>query len=282
MFTFEVTNVKGETLSLNPSSQYVIKEISGLIPNTASIYYSDIASGDGGLFNSSRTETRNIVLMIAPEFPVEENRLRLYNFFQLGKSVDLHFKNDARNVTISGYVESFDGSLFEMRQVIQISILCLQPFFRDAQYIVNQLSQVVDNFEFPFSTEEEGIIFSYIDKTNEVVVTNKGEVNTGVIITLKASGEVVNPIIYDATNNTTFALNITMHVGDVIVINTNRGSKSVTMTTNNITSNIINSMVRGSEFFNLAPGETVFAYDCESGEEYLTIYFNHYDLYQGV
>lgn len=282
MYILEVINSKKQTLSLMPSDRYTIREITGLLPNSASIYYSDVASGDGGLFNSSRVETRNIVLTIHPEFPVETNRLNLYNFFQLGKNVDLHFKNGTRDVKITGYVENFDGSLFEQKQLIQISILCLQPFFQDAQYIIDQLSQIFDMFEFPFSTEPEGIVFSYVDKTHEVVITNNGEISTGVIITLRASGVVINPTIYDATNNTTFALNVTMHVGDVITINTNRGQKSVIMTTNNVTSNIINSMVKGSKFFNLAPGKTVFAYDCESGEEYLTILFNHYDLYQGV
>lgn len=282
MYKLDVTNENGEVLSLNPSEKYTIQDVSGLASNKATINYSDVAGGDGGFYSSSHVDVRNIVFMIHVEHPIEQNRINLYKYFKLGKSVDIHFTNDSRDVRITGYIDSFDTSLFEMSQVIQISVLCLKPFFRDADAIVTYLSQVLDMFEFPFDIDEEGEVFSEIDKTHEVVIANTGETDTGVIITMTATGTVVDPIIYDATNRTSLALDITMQLGDSILINTNRGEKSIILTRNGVQSNIINNLVAGSTWFTLEPGETVFAYETSQGDEFLSITFNHYNNYEGV
>lgn len=282
MFVLEAINAAGNILALTGNDQYTIRSIGGLIPNSAAVYSSDIAGGDGALYNSSRVETRNIVLAIHPEFPVEENRINLYRFFQLGKPVELHFKNDSRNVKISGYVENYDGSLFDQKQLIQISIICPQPFFEDAEYIIQQVSEILNLFEFPFAIDDEGIPFSEINSDRELTIYNSGEVSAGVIITLHATGPVTNPVIYDVTNGGQFALTVEMNNGDEIVINTNRGNKSVFMTSDNERTNIINSMSTNSKFFTVAPGETVFTYDCTTGRDNLQVYFQFSNKYQGV
>lgn len=282
MYLLEAINAAGNILTLSSNEKYTIKSIDGLLPNSASIYSSDIAGGDGALYNSSHVETRNIVLAIHPEFPVGENRINLYRFFQLGKPVDLHFKNDSRDVKISGYVENFDGSLFDLKQLLQISILCPQPFFEDADYIVQQVSEILNLFEFPFSIDSVGIPFSEINSERELTIYNTGEVSTGVIITLHATGPVTNPVIYDVTNGGQFGVNVEMDNGDEIIINTNRGNKSVFMTSDNERTNIINNMSKGSNFFTVEPGETVFTYNCTAGRDNLQVTFQFSNKYQGV
>ena len=282
MYLLEAINAAGNILTLSSNEKYTIKSIDGLLPNSASIYSSDIAGGDGALYNSSHVETRNIVLAIHPEFPVGENRINLYRFFQLGKPVDLHFKNDSRDVKISGYVENFDGSLFDLKQLVQISILCPQPFFEDAEYIVQQVSEILNLFEFPFSIDSVGIPFSEINSERELTIYNTGEVSTGVIITLHATGPVTNPVIYDVTNGGQFGINVEMDNGDEIIINTNRGNKSVFMTSDNERTNIINNMSKGSNFFTVEPGETVFTYNCTAGRDNLQVTFQFSNKYQGV
>lgn len=282
MYVLEAINAAGNVLPLMPSDQYTVRSISGLLPNSAAVYSSDVAGGDGAIYNSSHVESRNIVLMIHPEFPVEQNRINLYSFFKIGQAVDLHFKNDSRDVKITGYVENFDGSLFDQKQQIQISIICPQPFFKSAQALIEQVSEILDLFEFPFSTEDEGIVFSEINEDRQLTILNSGEVDAGVIITLHANGTVKNPVIYDVTNNAQFGLTVDLSAGDEITINTNRGNKSVFMVSDNVQKNIINSMSKNSKFFVVPPGETVFTYDCAEGRDNLLVYFQYYNQYQGV
>ena len=282
MYIFEAINSAGDILPLMPSSQYTVRAISGLLPNSAAVYSSDIAGGDGAIYNSSRVETRNIVLQIHPEFPVELNRINLYSFFKLGKPVDLHFKNGSRDVKITGYVENFDGSLFDLKQLIQISILCPQPFFKSAQSIIDQVSEILNLFEFPFDIENTGIPFSEINTDRQLTIINTGEVDAGVIITLHANGNVKNPVVYDVTNNAQFSLTVDMELGDEIIINTNRGNKGVYLTSDNVRTNIINAMTLESTFFTVPPGETVFTYNCAEGADNLQVTFEYYNQYQGV
>lgn len=282
MFKLEAINAAGDVLTLTGNTRYTIRSIDGLLPNSAAIYSSDIAGGDGALYNSSHVETRNIVIAIHPEFPVEENRINLYRFFQLGKQVELYFENDSRNVKITGYTENFDGSLFDQKQLLQISIQCPQPFFEDAEYIIQQVSEILNLFEFPFSIDSVGIPFSEINSERELTIYNTGEVSTGVVITLHATGPVTNPVIYDVTNGGQFALTVEMGNGDEIIINTNRGNKSVFMTSDNERTNIINSMSKDSKFFMVDPGETVFTYNCSAGRDNLQVTFQFSNKYQGV
>ena len=68
--SIKVTNYLGETIEIsmtNPElSGFAIKEIDGLGPVKADINITDITTYDGGLFNSSRLNEREIKLTLIP------------------------------------------------------------------------------------------------------------------------------------------------------------------------------------------------------------------------
>ena len=493
MFKLIATNQAGQSLQITQNGDYSLADISGLTPSKATINYTDIAGSDNSVFNSARMEVRNIVLTVVPEGAIETNRIGLYDVFRIKQLITLLYTTESRDVTIAGYVESIEGSLFSQKQSLQISIICVEPFFKDATTIVEELSQILAMFEFPFvieldgTMEEEtwipnvsvkgettqggtpspsapvslagiespvtiqtslgdkqcpveitfdggalygddeifdelvngkdakitrrfkmlefdgtenwkgastnaanvrfnlsldnikhppssmilanilsthyariisysvyqdnqgisitengaisiydeiysqsddplnnwknylaaqkaagtpvkvvyeletpevqsitpatasreyetslGIPFSEIDQTYMKNIFNEGDVSCGMIIELQATGTVVKPVIYDATNRTKFLLNTTMNNGDLIRINTNKGQKSVMRERNSIITNMINSVDEESTWLQLNPGETVFAYDAESGVEQLMISVFHNNLYGGV
>ena len=282
MYKLSVTNDAGKTLDLTPSGKFTVTSISGLLPPSADINNSTAGNADGAVFNGARLQPRNIVITILPNFPVEKNRLSLYEVFRVKKPVTVHYKNASRDIQIEGYVESVIGELFVQSQTIQVSILCLDPYLKSAAEIVDDLSAIIDMFEFPFSTEDEGIVFSEIAQTNSVIITNSGEAEAGLIIKLRTTGTVKNPIIYDATNVTGFGLNFTMLASDEITIDTRRGKKSVILLRDGETYNLINMIKDNPTWFSVAPGETVFTYSADTNLNFLYVKFFHYDLYEGV
>ena len=179
-------------------------------------------------------------------------------------------------------VQGIEGSLFEQKQTLKITMKCMNPYFRDKYEKMEDMSTVEDMFEFPFAIEEEGIEFSQINKELMKSIYNAGDEETGVIIELSASGTVENPIIYNADTRERFGLNITMEAGDVIRIETNRFNKKVILIRDAQETNIINSIMRGNKWFKLAAGENIFTYTCDSGEEFLNIKFIYQNLYEGV
>jgi len=284
MFTLTVENPRGETLRLTQDeSNYQIASIDGLNPPKANINTTQIAGMDGGRFKSSYVNMRNVVLMVAINGDVEQNRLRLYNFFGAGKWCKLYYKNDSRNVYCEGYCETIDGSLFAIKQQIQISIICPDPYFKSLAEIESDISKVFANFEFPFAIDESGKEFSIIDEYREAEVYNPGEIACGAIIRMSAKADgIVNPIIRNVSTGEFLGLELTLNHGDVLEINTNKGQKAITQYINDVPQNAINALMKDSTWFQLEPGLNRYYYEADANETYLRIEFLHNILYEGV
>lgn len=282
MFRLEVENEKKEKIELTNSLFYESVAIEGLLPPQAAVNSSAVANADGETFNSARVAIRDVTIDIKPAFPVEENRQRLYTYFKLKKQVNIYFKNKNRDIVTAGIVEGFDGSLFEQKQLISISIKCLDPYLKDSAESVADMANIIDNFEFPFSIDKEGIPFSIIDKALTQNIFNAGDVETGMIIELTANGEVIKPTIYNVETREYFGLDFTMQLGDVIKINTNKFNKKVELIRYGETRNIINNILKGNKWLTLQVGDNLFTYTCEAGEENLSFKFTYSNRYEGV
>lgn len=282
MFTLKIENRFGDVLELTHNKNYVVTKIDGLNPPKAKINLSDIAGMNGSLFNSAKAETRNIVLTVLPQNPVERNRLALYKYAQVAQWCKIYYSNGSVDVQIEGYVETVEGSLFSRPQSFQISIICPQPYFEGLHEIYNDISSLVANFEFPFSIDSSGVEFSYVNHDVLSTVTNIGDVETGLSIYITARGEVVNPVIYDATSGGSIGLNVTLQNRDQVIINTNSGSRSVKLVSGATETNIIDKVDPDPTWFILHPGENIFSYDADSGVDLMFIVFRHRTKYGGV
>ena len=157
-----VTNYRNESLTLELSNPFDIginvRSIEGIGPPKGNVNYTEIASGDGGVYNSARAGTRNITmelgLMQTPS--VEENRHKVYKYFVLNKEVTLTFETDKRICQIVGYVEECEPDIFSDDETVSISVLCPNPYFYsiDAGLGLVDFSSVVNEFEFPFSVNK--------------------------------------------------------------------------------------------------------------------------------
>lgn len=282
MYSLSVENERKEMIELTNSPFFDLLEIDGLLPSAYPIKSSKVANADGSQFNSNYGEDRPITITIKPKYPIEANRNKLYRYLNTGEKVKLYYKNNSRDVMIEGYVDNYDGSLFEMKQTLIIYIKCLDPDFKDRFETQANMSTVMDLFEFPFSIEEEGIPFSEIDKALTQNVINNGNKKAGLIIELTATGEVVNPRIYNVDTRESLGLKMTMKNGDKIRINTNKFKVGIELTRNGVTQNAINSIMKNPTWFQLDVGDNLFTYVCESGEEFLNIKFIYSNLYKGV
>lgn len=283
MFTLKAENNRGEVLTLTQNKNYVVTLIEGITGLQGEVNTSKRIGRDGSRKNSARAGERNIVIHIKPQFPVEENRQRLYKFFRAGREVRLYFENKHRSVYIDGTVEtSPDGSLFELSQTLQVSIICPNPYFYDVDERVQSASRIEPSFEFPFSIEASGIPFSEIIKENMIIITNDGDVEFGFTVEITCSGQVVNPRIYKAETGEFFGISTTINEGDKVILNTISGERSITLVRNGISSNIINSIEQGSKWFTMDAGDNIFAWECESGTDNVEFLFHPPCQYEGV
>lgn len=282
MYELKVKNDKGEVLNLSTSPIYNVYKVTGLQPPAVSINASVNATTDGSTVNSLRAGTRNIVLFMTLEGDVEKSRINLYRYFPLKKRITLYFKNGSRDVCIEGYVEVIECDQFTRKQIAQVSLLCPQPYFRAVDELISHFNEVSALFEFPFGMPANGMEISRITANVRKSIINTGDVPSGLIIELYAVGDVVNPVVYDVFKRTNFRLRFAMKKGDRIVINTNTGAKTVTLTRDGVTSNIMGYMTPDSTWLTLEAGDNVFTYDSDSDNANLQLIFTASILYGGV
>lgn len=283
MFTLTVERQDGERLTLTQSDSAYKVKYTGLGPVGADIIMNAQGMVDGERYNGSRVGRRNILLTVYIGGNVEANRLRLYKYLAPKSFVKLYYKNDSREVYAEGYVESNEPNQFDVPCFNQISILCPRPYLSAIEAIVQDISNTVDMFEFPFSIEAEGVEMSSLDGSGFANMHNSGDVSTGAIIRVLAQSEVVGPIIYNAITNEFFKVTGALAAGDLLTINTNAGNKRLTITkpTGEVV-NILNRKTVESTWLQLAVGDNYIAYTADSGEAAMSVSVEHNDLYIGV
>lgn len=296
-----VTNYLGESLTIpmknSESTGFILHDMTGLGPPTASVNTSKVATKDGSKYNSARAEERNIVLPMyfTPIPTIEDARHRSYKYFPLKKPVILAFKTDNRECQIVGYVETNEPDICSDREGCQVSIICPNPYFSSIYDTVTSFSGVEASFEFPFSNEDTSnphIEFGKIVVKAENIVRYGGDAESGVQIRIAASATVKNITIYNVDTRGT------MHIyhdklvaltgsgivkGDEIIITTDKGSRSVTLLRNGKSTNILNAIdPRNDEWFSLTKGDNIFAYTADEGSDYLMFVVDHTTLYEGI
>lgn len=119
----------------NPSAAY-IREVEGLGPVKGEIVGSSYGSNDGGVYQNSRVGERNVVVKLGvnPDFTFDDpyGRLRrsLYQYFSPKQPLTMYFMSDNfEEVTLTGYVESFEPSIFSQEPEMTLSIICYDPYF---------------------------------------------------------------------------------------------------------------------------------------------------------
>lgn len=251
MYELKVQNKYGQELDLTNNLNYTITSIDGLEPPDATINTTKIATADGSVFNSAFLENRQIIITMAINYPAEQNRINLYNYFKAKFPMTVYYRNGERNVKINGYLQKLQIAFFDMKQTAQATIICNNPYFEDLSPKSTVISKVQSNFEFPFAIEET-IPFSEIT-TESSIIQNNSDFEIGAIFRIHAFGTISNPIITNNTTNEYFGVNVTLNAGDEVVINTRTGEKSVYKNINGTKTNAIADVNSGSTWLQLAP-----------------------------
>lgn len=155
----------------------VMTQYTGLSPSAAVLYTANIASQNGSMFQSSRLNTRNIVLTFTIFSNIEDNRRIIYKYFSPGEKVTLYYYG-TRKVWIDGYAETMNANQFAEtphKQVIQVSILCPDPLLKSI----------------------EDISLTNLSGGQDHVINYGGEYAYGLKVKMVFSGNTTNPYIYN-------------------------------------------------------------------------------------
>ena len=257
MYSLTIEKENGEQLELtNNEINWQIAEIEGLGPSDGEITTKELANWDGAVYVDSRVESRDITIEIYLNNNVEDNRLKLYDYFKPSKYIKLYFETENRKVYIIGYVEKIKLNHFDKHQVMQVSINCPNPYFMTTAEYETKLANSMGGFYFPFSIDSVGIEFTSYENERAVIVYNYGEISTGARFVLTFNGEVVNPAIYNRDTGEYIRLIKTFSKGEEIEINTIRGLRGITKLNDN--TNLIKYIDINTTWLQLESGRNYF------------------------
>lgn len=139
---------------------------------------------------------------------------------------------------------------------------------------------VMDEFEFGEISFETTAIFTYY-----------GDADTGMLITIHALGQAENITLWNNetrehitvdTNKIYQITGIRYDSLDDILINTTRGERYVRLLHEGKYYDILASVNRDADFFQLTNGVNVFSFQADSGEENLIVTFSYKNAYGGI
>ena len=304
--SFTVTNYLGDSIKLEmgrpEQSGFLIRSVSGLGPAKASINAIEISTNDGSLFNSARLNQRNIVFDLifiesVNRESIEDIRQKSYKYFSVKKNLTIVIETDNRIVKTVGYVESNEPNIFSSQEGARISIICPDPFFYSAgeDGTIKTVFYGIDaEFEFPFSNEsliEPLLLLGTMQIKTENNIYYPGDAEIGITIKIHALGDVSNVTIYNSGTreimkiNTDKLISMTGYgiiAGDDIVISTLKGDKSITLIREGVSTNILNSLAKDTDWFTLAKGDNIFAFGADEGTSNLQFFVKNSVIYEGV
>ena len=301
-----VTNYLGNSIRLelaNPEkSGFAVQSIAGLGSGKANINISEVATNDGGTFNSARVENRNIIISLKYLWidSIEDTRQRSYKYFPVKKKCKLLFETDNRTAEIYGYVESNEPNIFSSNEGSEISIICPYPFFYSAgeDGIQTTIFSGIDPyFQFPFSNES---LNDKLIKMGEIVFNNRkkmiylGDAEIGVTITIHAIGPVKAFDIYNETTRQTMSINTAklkkyfgesskgLIAGDDVIICTVKGEKSITLLREGKFYNLLNCLEKNTDWIYLVKGENILSFNAYGDGLNLQFKIENHIVYEGI
>jgi hypothetical protein len=240
----------GLTIQLGDvASGITVKDISGLDPVKATLVSSNFANQDGGVYQSSRRDSRNITMKLGLDpdpavATVLSLRRIIYSIFRPKSEVTLTFYvDDTDDAVEDGYqivgrVESCTSPMFAEQPELDISIMCFDPdFFDPVQVTVPGITSV----------DASPTYFPYI-----------GTAETGFAATISVHAAISEfSIIYKDGLNQTWNMDfaIPLLVGDFIRVVTTPGIKEATLTRAGTSSSILYAVSPQSTWAKFAPGD---------------------------
>lgn len=243
----EVRTDQGALLSLplqDVSEGLAISNIDGLDPVKATIVSSSFAQLDGAQYQSSRRETRNLLMtmLLEPDYAVgtaRDLRNKLYSFFMTEKRVSLRFVHaGGLSVDIVGVVESFDSALFSASPEVTVSVLCFDPDFFDPDVVA--------------------VAGSTVETSVETTIDYEGSVETGITFTMTLDRDVDEFTIYHTPEDgvvRTLQFSSPLVSGSVLTIVTSPGDKSATVIDGTGERSVLYGISPYSNWINLFPGD---------------------------
>lgn len=263
MRKLSISSKRGGSLDLLNSNFFVLVNFENETEATSTLGVATIPNLDGDLITSTQAMPRtvSIELYIKEHVDVESAKRQILQVIKPKQECVFRMVRDERDISLTGMVESIMMPRYQQAVTMICTFHCSQPFWEDAEEVLNTLSDVKNLHIFPLSLPEEKVPFGVFDLSRSKTFHNEGDVAVGMTIRITAINSVTNPKIY-ASNGEYIGVNATMVAQDVIEITTHKGNK----TAKKNGENILNDIMQGSTWLQMETGYNTFNIVSDDGE----------------
>lgn len=292
----------GRTLIMGPGEDIDITKVSGLESSELEISTSDNALVDGVSVDGKKIGKRPI--HIEAKFRNgrnnRDNRVAVIKFFNpkyKGKALITNM-GISRNIEyeLEGWTFA-DQKNLDARLGIIVDLMCPDPYMLNIDNFGKNMAHYTPQFHFPWhslarraANKQEysekarglmlgGMITGYRTLRREVILSNDGDVSTGVQIQFVARrGSVKNPKITNVKTGQYMRVCCDMEIGDILLVDTNARHQVIELNG----SNYYQHIDRKSEPFELEVGDNYLEYDADENYTNLDVNLYYRPKYLGV
>lgn len=268
---------------------FVLEHVEGVGGAETTMISDTIPGIDGAHVYGIRTETREVKAKIHVRGATRQDMYKLrFDAIRILAPTQtpgtLVYENDFISVKTPAYPANAADFTSRLRNLNSAEIIfrCPSPFWEAVEPAAPEaIAYTGEGFSFPFSFDEDNdYSISFAAIAEQVSIDNAGSAETPVLMTI--TGPAVNPAVTNQTTGQTIRVNATLSVGDVLVISTTPGQKSVKLTQNGTESDAFALIDLASVFFQLVPGVNVITYDSGSGSDQTRVTIQYTPRYVGV
>lgn len=279
-----LTNKNNQVLDLlGNRDRFILSAADGLHGIETEIGESETPYTDGAMIESVKALPRGIELTFILRGNIKASIDYFTSIVKSKQLVTLREVDGARDITIKGIATVPPYSRMLQTCKITLSIYCPQPYWEDAAYLVETISEYIDMLCFPREGQYFPIIgrpFGAIDTDLTKTFTNTSDTSVGMLISIVALAEVVKPRISCDTGEQAgwyMQLNVTLKENDKVEISTVKGEKYIKINgaeTYNGES-ILNSLDwHGNDWLQIETGANTFSITTDGGATNSNLYFD--------
>ncbi len=266
---------------LNNKHRFILKGAEALHGIDTDIIEHESPYTDGSTIDGVRALPRGIELTFKLIGNVKASIDYFTSVVKSKQWVTLREIENGRDITIKGIATIPPYTRMVSSCELVLSIYCPQPYWEDLNYIVGVIAESISLLNFPNEGQyfiQEGRPFGVIDTNFTKTFINNGDVAVGMLISIIALGEVVNPLIRCSTgeqNGFYMKLNITLKDDDELQINTVKGNKYITINGSETYNGepILNKLEwHGTDWLQLETGANTFSATTDGDNS--NLYFN--------
>lgn len=282
------------TFSENEFQPFILASVDGLYKTANNVTIQNNTMTDGGTYQGSVANVRNIVLTIMANPAVydefvynQSDRDVLYSLFRKGEAGELIYTENGKSRKINYYTESINRANKKSR-LFTISLLCPNPMLRDAEDKRVAMANWIADFEFIHEFLEAGEDLGHRSLERSVNIVNDiAADNIGITISIKVISTVTNITISHIESDEHISVGssakpFTMVAGDVLTITTGINNKHVKRTHEGVTTEVNEYITEDSEFIQLMYGNNNISYNADVGEEYMSVTIAYNFEYEGA